>query len=154
VPKERTMTDIFKMIEVPKIEDGDREEIYLGIHMRIAGQEIPCPVSKACHSYDDFAVEVAAIQDKLQRLLKEAKAFFEGPSPRERPEFSPEMSAQEIWSILSEIEAEDIFVKKFNDLDDVGRREVAEYALTRCNVFSGKASVVSARYNQESGLIE
>jgi hypothetical protein len=148
------MTDIFKIIEVPKKEDGEKKGLCLGIDMRIAGQEIPCPVSKACHFYDDFAVEVAAIQDKLQKLLKEAKAFFEEPSSRERLEFSPEMSAEEIWSILSEIEEEDVFIKKFNDLDDVRRREVAEHALTRCNVFSGKASVVSARYNQESGFIE
>jgi len=69
-------------------------------------------------------------------------------------EFTPEMSPEQIWSILSQIDEEDLFIKGFNSLDDIKRRELAEYVLSRCNIFSGKGSIFSERYNSESGLLE
>jgi len=68
--------------------------------------------------------------------------------------FTPEMSSEQIWSILSQIDEEGLFIKGFNGLDDTRRRELAEYILTRCNIFSGKGSIFSERYNSESGLLE
>jgi hypothetical protein len=59
-----------------------------------------------------------------------------------------------VWSILSSIEDEDQFVRRFNALEEEKRREVAEYVLTKCNIFSGKASAFSSRYSNETGLLE
>lgn len=72
----------------------------------------------------------------------------------EELEFTPEMSPEQIWSILSQVDEEGLFIKGFNSLDDTKRRDVAEYILTRCNIFSGKGSIFSERYNSESGLLE
>ena len=79
---------------------------------------------------------------------------FKAPTAKEELEFTPEMSSEQIWSILSQIDGEDLFIKGFNSLDDSMRRELAEYVLTRCNIFSGKGSIFSERYNSESGFLE
>ena len=64
------------------------------------------------------------------------------------------MAPEEIWSILSGVSDEDLFIKGFNNLDEGKRRDVAEYVLTQCNIFSGKASIFSSRYNNETGLMD
>ena len=68
----------------------------------------------------------------------------------------PTMSelSEKAWSILSQIKEEDHFIRSFNGLDENKRREVADYVLTHCNVFSGKGSAFSARYSNVSGLLE
>lgn len=42
----------------------------------------------------------------------------------------------------------------FNDLEEVTRRRVADYVLTSCNVFSGRAAFFSERYESESATME
>jgi hypothetical protein len=69
-------------------------------------------------------------------------------------EFRSDMGPEEIWEILSNITDEDLFIGSFNRLEETKRNEVAEYVLTQCNIFSGKASVFSSRYNNEKGLME
>ena len=148
------MTNIFKIIEVPEGDGAGKKGAAVGIEVKIGDQVSACPVSRICRSYDDWVTEVAAIQNELNETLEKAKAFFGGTPGGGQPDITPEMSAEEVWSILSEIEEESLFIKSFNTLDDARRREVAEHVFTRCNVFSGKPSLFSARYNNESGTIE
>ena len=148
------MDDIFKIIGPENLKEDNNKSIYIGIDVQLAGREVSCPVSKDCNSYRALAAEVEAIQRNLERILDEAKMHFKGPAPEEGFEFGPETSAEEIWSILSGIQEESVFVKRFNGLDDTKRKEVAEHVLTKCNIFSGRGSVFSARYNTESGYME
>ena len=57
-------------------------------------------------------------------------------------------------AVLSAVSEEAAFVQGFNDLEERTRKAVAEYVLTRCNIFAGKASLFSSRYDSASGLIE
>lgn len=148
------MIDIFKIIENKEKEKGDKKGICIGIDIRIAKRDISCPLSKVCYSYDDFEGEVEEIESHLERIRGEAKRLLERPAEIAGFEFAPEMSPGEIWSILSGIQEESAFVERFNSLDDARRREVAEYVLTRCNIFSGKGAVFSARYDNETGYME
>ena len=115
---------------------------------------MPCPVSKVCHSYDDLNVEVQSILRNLEDILGEAKMLFEKPSSNEGFEITPETSTEKIWTILSGIQDESDFVKHFNSLDDNRRREVADHVITKCNVFSGRGSVFSVRFNNKTGYME
>ncbi len=90
----------------------------------------------------------------MERVLEEAKTHFKGPAQKGDSGFEPETSAEEIWPILTGIKDESIFVERFNSLDDTKRREVAEYILSKCNIFSGRGSVFSARYNNGTGYME
>ena len=148
------MTGIFKIIELPEQQEGGKNGIRIEIGVSIEGHESLFPVSRVCHSYEDLNVEVEAIKNNLEQIKEKTRHHFRKSSSSEFPEVSPEMSAEEIWSLLCEIEREDFFVKSFNNLDEVKRREVSEHVLTKCNVFSGKASIFSGRYNNASGSME
>jgi hypothetical protein len=63
------------------------------------------------------------------------------------------MSPDEIWQVLSETADEDRFIDLFNQLEREKRKEVAEYVLTQCNVFTGRGAVFSARYDSETALL-
>lgn len=151
------MANIFKLIDGNNQKnDKDKENFgfCIGINVQIADTAIPCPVSKVCHSYDDLAVEVESILRNVKNVLGEAKTLFEKSDPKEGFEMTPETSPEEIWSILSGIQDESDFVKHFNGLDDTRRKEVADHVITKCNVFSGRGSVFSARYNNKTGYME
>ena len=147
-------TDIFKIIEVNNQREENKKTISIGIDFQIAGREICCPVSKNCHSYEDLAVEVGEIKRNLECVLEEAKTDFKGSALKSDLRFELETSAEEIWAILAGIKDESVFIERFNNLDDTKRREVAEYVLSKCNIFSGRGSVFSARYNNGTGYME
>ena len=151
------MANIFKLIELNDQKEEKNNKNFgfcIGINVQIADTAIPCPVSKGCHSYEDLAVEVEAILRNLENVLGEAKKLFEEPTPKEDFEITPEKSPEEIWSILTRIQDESDFVKHFNSLDDTRRREVADHVITKCNVFTGRGSVFSARFNNKTGYME
>jgi len=147
------MTGIFKIVK-PHLSGQERKDISVGIDLRIGEKKIPCHVTKACDSYEELSNEVKAIQDDLERTLQEAKGLFANEMAGEAPAIGDNMSAEEIWSVLSQIESEDQITKYFNDLDETKRKEVAEYILTHCNVFSGMGAFFSRCYNSSSGFIE
>jgi hypothetical protein len=64
------------------------------------------------------------------------------------------MAPDKVWVILKEMDGEEAFVEAFNQLDQARRGLVAEHVLTKCNIFSGRAAIFSARYNSAIGLIE
>lgn len=142
---------IFKLIEAHGKEKG--KGVFIGIDVRIGDKETPCPVSKRCHSHEELAGEAELIQDDLELILKKAKVLFGGASQDVALQLGPDMPAEEIWSVLSQIEDEDLLVESFNGLDNTTRGAVAEHVLTRCNIFSGMAAVFSARYDNESGYM-
>jgi hypothetical protein len=149
-----SMTAIFKIAELQHKEKGDKEGICIGIDVRIEDRKGFFPVSSVCNSYEELAVEVERIKDNLTQVLEKGERLMKGASVEEEFKITPEMSPQEIWSILSKIEEEGFFIKSFNSLGEARRREVAEYVLTRCNVFSGKASVFSGCYDSVSGFMK
>ena len=151
------MANIFKLIEINNQKGEKKKEdtgVCIGINVHIADTAMPCPVSKVCHSYDDLNVEVQSILRNLEDILGEAKMLFEKPSSNEGFEITPETSTEKIWAILSGIQDESDFVKHFNSLDDNRRREVADHVITKCNVFSGRGSVFSVRFNNKTGYME
>jgi len=147
------MNGIFRIIEEEEQKGRNKKQICIGLDLRIADKEIRCPVSRVCDSYKALAAELDGIQKRLEQIREEAKTRFQGPSIKEGPEFSPEASPEEIWSMLSGIQ-EALFIERFNTLQETKRKAVAEYVLTRCNIFSGRGAVFSARYNSETGYME
>ncbi len=147
------MSGIFKIV-TPDSDTQGKKNISVGIDLRIGYKKIPCLITKACESYEVLSDEVMAIRHDLERIVKEAKGFFEKEALGEVPEVTPEMPVEEIWSVFSQIESEDQITQLFNGLDETKRKEVAEYILTHCNVFSGTGAFFSRSYNSSSGFIE
>ena len=148
------MKNIFEMITVTDKKKQDETKIRLGICLKIGATETICPISGICDSYEAFKMEVEAAKNSLERVINKAKEIFSGSSLQETLELNADMSPEKIWSILSSVDDEDLFVNSFNALDEVKRKMVAEYVLTQCNIFSGKASVFSAHYSNDSHLME
>jgi hypothetical protein len=146
------MSEIFKVIAYDE-EGGENKGISIGIDLQIVGRTIPCPITGVCRTYEELSSEVAKIEDGLKRVAQEGKGLLEGTHREDEKGFTPDMLPEEIWSALLEIEDEAIFIERFNGLEEEQRREVAEYVLTKCNIFSGKPSLFAARYNASSGLM-
>ena len=148
------MEDIFEMMTETCKEEGDEITVSVGIPLKIGGHQTACPISRPCNSYEALEIEVQAIKDSLDSLLAKAKEIFREPATEEGLDLRSDMEPEQIWALLSDISDEGIYVKSFNGLEEDKRREVAEHVLTRCNIFTGKASVFSSRYNNETGLLE
>jgi hypothetical protein len=148
------MESIFETVT----ETGKREKegttVSVGIRLKLGGHETTCPISRPCDSYETFEIEVQAIKNSLDSLLAEAKKLLGEPATEKGLDLRSDMEPEEIWSILSGVSDEGLFIRSFNNLEEVKRREVAEHVLTQCNIFSGKASVFSSRYDNETGLME
>jgi hypothetical protein len=148
------MSDIFRIIELSDDEEDGQKGVRIGIDMRVADQDVACPVTRACRCREDLKAEVAAIQEQLNRALEAGGAVFDRASTQAELQIRPDMPAHEIWAALSATEEDDRLVEQFNTLEENTRRAVAEHVLTQCNVFSGKAALFSARYDNETGFMQ
>jgi hypothetical protein len=97
---------------------------------------------------------VEAITGGLDGLSSKARSIFRGEPEPGNQALSPDMPTEEIWKVLSATKDESSFIDLFNQLNEEKRREVAEYVLSQCNVFSGRGAVFSSRYNSETALLE
>jgi hypothetical protein len=147
------MEELFELMISPGKKEGEETEARLGIRLKLSGYETACPITRSCSSYEALELEVEAIKKALERILNKANELFVRSEEQAGLGLEPDMGAEEIWSILSGIEDENVFMETFNGLDDAKRRQIAEYVLTRCNIFSGKASVFSARYDDQTALM-
>lgn len=148
------MKQIFQLIEATETGDAQEKNISLGIQVKVGEHMSVLPVTAACRSFRAFASEIEALRKELEIHLESAELLFQGRSLKDEMKISDDMSSEQIWTLLSAIAEEERFVKGFNALNEEKRREVAEYVLTCCSVFSGKAAVFSARYDSDSSLLE
>jgi len=148
------MAAIFKLLKSRAESGGEVSECRIGLDIRLAGSEIDCPVSGPCRSVKEMERDVDALKRELDQLVGEAGIFFGKTGPAGGPEFPPHMTAEEIWAVLSGMSDDEGFAASFNGLEEDRRRAVAEHVLTRCNIFSGRASVFSARFDSETALIQ
>jgi hypothetical protein len=144
------MEDLFELMTEEGGGAASETKIRIGIRVKVSGLETPCPVTRPCASYDVLEKEVQGIKNGLDLLLTRAEKMFRGS--KDRLGLDLHGPAEEIWAALSGMN-EKTFIEAFNGLEEFKRRDVAEYVLTHCNVFSGNARIFSARYDEESGLM-
>jgi hypothetical protein len=157
IPEEEkgdNMNNIFELITFTGKDEESRPRASIGISIKIGVNDTIHRISRVCDSLNALESEVRALNKGLEGVLESAKIIFKESSSLGVPEIRPEMRPEEIWEVLSSISDEKGFIEAFNSLDGGKRREVAEYILTRCNMFSGKGAVFSSRYDNESGLME
>ncbi len=145
------MKEIFEIIREPEREN--ERGLRIGIRLKMAGYETLCPMSEPCRSLQDVQVEVDRLKRELDRLLDRTKGVFEGNASDGKLGVTAEMTAGQIWRLLSEVGDDEAFVLGFNGLEETRRREVAEHILARCSVFSGRGAFFSAHYDEASGLM-
>jgi hypothetical protein len=147
------MDEIFDLI-IETAREGEGKECRLGIRIKAGEYEVVCPLTRQCDSYRAFELEMDKIRERLEEVSLRAKNLYERTGGEKPFGIKAHMSATEVWAILSGIAPEDVFVKTFNTLEEAKRREIAEHVLTKCNVFSGKASVFSSRYSDDTAMME
>ncbi len=131
---------------------GGIKSLGVGLEIKIGDLEVALPITPMFERYEDFEREVERAAQGLKDLISKAERLVKGGDEEEG--ITEEMDAPKIWEILNRIEDDEEFCRRFNSMGEEQRREVAEYVLTQCNIFSGKASVFSARYNSKSLLLE
>jgi hypothetical protein len=144
------MEDLFELMITANKEKGESMEACIGIRLKVAGHETICPITKRCTAYEKLELELGGIRKNLESLLNRAKETFQRSEKQADLGLDPSMPPQEIWPLLSGLADEKAFVDAFNSLEEEKRREVAEHVLTQCNIFSGKAAVFSARYDEKT----
>ena len=142
------------LFEIINVSEGKEIRLLVGIRINIAGQESICPVSKGYNTQDELVEALERLISDLEKLSLKAENIFKGVPGNHNPALSPDMPPEEIWQVLSETANEDLFIDLFNQLDEEKRKEVAEYVLTQCNVFTGRGAGFSSRYNNETALLE
>jgi hypothetical protein len=148
------MDKIFELIVQPATGEGKKPEACIGVRLKLSSFETTCHVTRPSQSYPALESEVQAIRQNLEDILKEGRTFFEGASKRDNLGLRSDMTAGQIWTVLSAVPDEGDFIQAFNALEAGKRKEVAEHVLTHCNVFSGKAAVFSSHYDDNSALME
>lgn len=145
-----------KIFEVIRESNGEKENkvLRMGIRVRMAGYETLCPLTEPCDSYQGARVEVERLKRDLDDLLDQVEKAFQGDSSNGGLGLTAEMNAEQVWNILSKVADDQAFMRGFNGLEEARRSEVAEYILTKCNIFSGRAALFSTRYDESSGLME
>jgi hypothetical protein len=148
------MTKLFQLIEIKNEQGISEKNISLGIQVKIGEQTSIVPVTSECRSVGALTREVKTLQKELEDTLERAKDLFERKPSGGGMEITEDMTPPQVWSVLSAISGEEPFAEGFNSMAEERRREVAEYILTSCNIFSGKAAVFSARYDSDTALLE
>jgi hypothetical protein len=152
--KEKLRLEIEKDIDdkISKVGVSVEIEITDGRGSNLKGSVCLIP---ECDSYQQLEREVAAIKEKLDILLVKSRELLEqGGGIEQAADVDEDLSAEEIWDILSTVKDPEVLLAKFNSMSHQKRLEVADYVLAHCNVFSGPASIFSMRYNSEEGLLE
>ena len=148
------MANIFEIIEVPYSGEGHKPSVRIGISIHIGGQEGVCPLTGPLENQQALAREVGSMKEALDALFTKAKGLLPEAVMAQQPlDIRTNMTEEQIWLVLTEVPDEASFIWQFNNLDEDTRRAVAEHVLTRCNIFSGRASFFSSRYDQEAGLM-
>lgn len=127
--------------------------IKLGIRIRLGDHETFCPISGPIGSLDEWDATVRRILEGIERISHRGRELLEPPKGDKGLDLSGDLNPEELWSRLSQIETEDHFIRTFNKLEPLRRRDVADYVLTKCNIFSGNAAIFSSRYDDESGSL-
>jgi len=153
------MKDKKLTLEVEKGVDEKNSKVGVSLNVEVAdgeGSTLSGSVLliEKCSSYEMLQKEVSRIKEDLDALLYKSKQLFETEIGEEGPDVDEDMSAEEIWNLLSIIKDPEVLLVKFNSMSREKRLEVADYVLSHCNVFSGPASIFSMRYNSEKGVIE
>ena len=147
-------------LEIEKGVDENRSKVGVSVNVDIAGGEGSTLsgsvlLVEKCSSYEILEKEVSRIKEELDALLHKSKTLFETEGGEEKgPDVDEDMSAKEIWDLLSMIKDPEMLLAKFNSMSRQKRLDVADYVLSNCNVFSGPASIFSMRYNNKEGVME
>jgi hypothetical protein len=147
------MDDVLDIQLEEEGENNTGRAIRVGIPIRLGDHETFFPISQPLASLNEWDTMIQNIMAGIERLSQRGKELLEPPKEEQVLDLSGDPNPEELWSRLSKIEAEDHFVRAFNQLAILQRRELADYVLTTCNVFAGKAAIFSSRYHDDSGSL-
>lgn len=148
------MDNLFDIITEINGDDQETLRVSIGIKVKIAGKEMMYPITEVFNSYETFENYVNKINVELENLLKKAHKIYHTSDNKESLDLEADATPEDIWNILSSINDEKQFMVAFNNLSEGKRREIADYVLTHCNIFTGKGAFFSSQYNQQTGLLE
>ncbi len=136
---------IFKLLK-----DGDNWKIAL---CNTKG-DLLCLLTSPFAKYEEAQREISLIKKELDSVLKHIKDTLNEEKIDSNLALSNDMSAEQIWEVISSIKDEQKFIDIFNGLPEQKRKEIADFVFSKCNVFAGNASIFSLRYNTQSAFLE
>lgn len=151
--KDRDGDPLFDVAVSRNRDEEQGAEVRLGIRCVIRGEPAVCPISPPCFTIEALRSEAEKVRLELDRVLERGEAVLAGTREPGTSDLAGDMTAEELWRVLEAIPDDDLFIERFNELEDVQRKEVAEHVLTSCSVFSGRPALFSSRYDAETALL-
>jgi hypothetical protein len=113
-------------------------------------------LTPACDTFEAFESAVQELKNSADDLLQAAREVFTRHQAQTEDETSAAAprSVEEIWQNLEESDSLEEMKEIFNTLTLKKRQEVADFVLTKLNIFKGAASVFSQNYNEIDCLLE
>ena len=150
---DRGRESLFDVVVVKDRNRGEDVEVCLGVRCVIAGEPAVCPISPPCSSLEQLRAEAERIRQDLDRALESGGTALSGVESPGSPGVSEDMTPEEMWRVLEAVPDDDLFVERFNEMEESQRKKVAEHVLTSCSVFSGRPALFSSRYDAETALL-
>ncbi len=134
-------------------EKGERQDV-LNIGIQNPGDSAIVWLFENVSTEGEFENIIRSIRENLEEIAEEGSKLLR-KMRREtggKDTIKPGMAAEEIWSILEQVEEEEIF-SLFNNLPERDRKAVANYVFTSLNIFKGKPLYFSQHYDYASNLL-
>lgn len=104
----------------------------------------------SCRSLDEFQQEISRIKVELDEMQKQAREKLHALTEAQGQKgFDPE----NIWRKMESLPSEEEMFDYFNSFSVSDRHRIAEYILSRVNMFKGRGPVFSENYDAASHLL-
>lgn len=135
--------------------ETESEEAYtirLGVAASVPGETMR--VLTVCSTLKALQGEVAGLKKELDQALAEAETQVKALAQPQEGRTEERLSPEAIWKHMASLPSDEDMFGYFNALDDDSRQQVAEFVLTKVNMFRGRGPAFAESYNVVSHQLE
>ncbi len=104
-------------------------------------------LSPPCSSSEQFAEEVSRIKAELDGLVEDVRNRFAATAEKD-------LDPRDVWRKMEALGSEGEMFEYFNAFHESARAKIAEYVLTKVNMFKGRGPIFSEHYDSSSHLLD
>ena len=138
------------------IAEATGEKAGVRLSVRLEGQYGGAFLVREYEGFTELAADINGRRGDLDESLLKAEGLLRAKdkTPSGKPgKLEMTDDPVENWHRLEALETEADFFRAFNKLNEDKRREIADYVLTKENIFKGRASVFSLHFDEDTGAL-
>jgi hypothetical protein len=137
-------------------EEGAPPRMRLVVRAYPSDEKGYASLTPECDTMEGFEQAVTELKKTLNSALERARETFHQYQVQAKGDktVSDFHNPEEIWQALEQCSSLEEMRELFNGLNESKRQEVADFVLTKLNIFKGAASTFSQHYNEAEFLLE